>query len=105
MTIGKKGPIWSIALSTRAAKQKKDLPEEVDELLVALIGDMEESGPFQREWPKYSPLHKDKRIPANAHHCHLKRGHPTYVACWQVVNKTIRIIEIFYVGTHEKAPY
>ena len=45
-----------MSLAPRAAKQKKDLPEEVDELLVALIGDMEESGPFQREWPKYTEM-------------------------------------------------
>jgi mRNA-degrading endonuclease HigB of HigAB toxin-antitoxin module len=37
--------------------------------------------------------------------CHLKKGQPTYVAVWQVIDKEIRIVEIKYVGTHEKAPY
>jgi hypothetical protein len=39
------------------------------------------------------------------HHCHLKKGKPTYVAVWEVKNREIRLIEVTYVGTHEKAPY
>jgi hypothetical protein len=35
----------------------------------------------------------------------LKKGHPTYVAIWEVKNKEIRLIEVIYAGTHEKAPY
>ncbi len=27
------------------------------------------------------------------------------VAVWEVIDKEIRIVEIKYVGTHEKAPY
>ncbi len=36
---------------------------------------------------------------------HLKKGRPTYVAIWEVTDKEIRIIEVIYAGTHEKAPY
>ena len=35
----------------------------------------------------------------------LKKGHPTYVAIWEVTDKEIRLIEVIYAGTHEKAPY
>jgi hypothetical protein len=28
-----------------------------------------------------------------------------YVACWEVKNKKIRLLAMYYVGTHEKAPY
>ena len=38
-------------------------------------------------------------------HCHLQKGRPTYVCCWEVINKKRKIIEVYYVGTHEKAPY
>ncbi|MEA3429487.1 MAG: helix-turn-helix transcriptional regulator [Thermodesulfobacteriota bacterium] len=33
-----------------------------------------------------------------------KKGRPTYVAVWEVVDKKIRLVEVSYVGTHEKAP-
>ncbi len=32
-----------------------------------------------------------------------KRG--AYVAVWEVVDRTIRIVEVNYVGTREDAPY
>ena len=28
----------------------------------------------------------------------------TYVAVWEVIDKEIRLVEVSYVGTHEKAP-
>ena len=34
-----------------------------------------------------------------------KRGRPTYVAVWEVTDKKIKIVEVTYVGTREKAPY
>lgn len=34
-----------------------------------------------------------------------KGGKPTYVACWYIKDKKVKIVEIYYVGTHEKAPY
>lgn len=38
-------------------------------------------------------------------HCHLIKGNPTYVCCWEVVEDEVKIIEVYYAGTHEKAPY
>ena len=35
----------------------------------------------------------------------LIKGKPTYVCCWEVIDKQKKIIEVNYVGTHEKAPY
>jgi hypothetical protein len=46
-----------------------------------------------------------KGLRKNTYHCHVSAGRPTYVACWTVVEKRIKIVEIFYVGTHENAPY
>jgi hypothetical protein len=61
----------------------------------------------EKETPAWqvSALKKDKRIPDNSYHCHIKSGRPTYVVCWRVENKKVKIVEIFYVGTHENTPY
>ena len=39
------------------------------------------------------------------YHCHLKKGRPTYVAVREVLDKEIKLIEVIYAGTYEKAPY
>lgn len=98
-------PVWKIFYTRAAYKQLKLLPERVLDSLTLLIRNMESKGPIQNDWPHFSPLGKTKNIPVNSYHCHIKSGRPTYVVCWQITNKTIKIIEIFYVGTHENAPY
>jgi mRNA-degrading endonuclease RelE of RelBE toxin-antitoxin system len=97
--------VWDVRISQLALKQKKRLPEKIKMVFLRLIGDLETKGPIQKTWAHFSSLGKDKRIPPNSYHCHIKSGHPTYVVCWQVVDKKIQIMEIFYVGTHENAPY
>ena len=64
----------------------------------ALAKEIEEKGPVRGNWPNYGRLSKTK------HHCHIKKGQPTYVVCWEERNGNIEI-EVYYVGTHEKAPY
>lgn len=96
---------WRVEYTSSSRKQVKKLPASITAQLATLAWDLEHSGPIQPEWLHYSPLKKGRNIPSNAHHCHIKSGRPTYVVCWQVVDKTIKIIEIFYVGTHENAPY
>jgi len=100
----KKKSGWEVGLTTSATKMSNRMPEKILDLLTALIADIQESGPIQKEWPDFGPLKKSKRVPENAYHCHLKNGRPTYVTCWQV-NKERKKIEVFYVGTHENSPY
>ena len=90
---------WHVYLSKRVVKQVQKLPEYVKASLVALIREIEESGPIRGNWPNYS------KLGINRHHCHLKKGKTTYVAIWQVIDRKIYIVEITYVGTPEKAPY
>jgi len=45
------------------------------------------------------------KLATNLHHCHLKKGNPTYVAVWREEQNDIRLVEVIYAGTHEKAPY
>lgn len=68
--------------------------------------DLEEEGPAQPRWPHYGKLKSLKGMKKrDPRHCHLERGKPTFVACWEVKDKKRKILEVFYVGTHEKAPY
>lgn len=90
---------WTVTLTRAAEKQKDKLSKPVRQILFALIGDIETGGPVRGDWPNYSKLTHEK------HHCHLKKGHPTYVAVWEVQDKKIKLVEVQYVGTHEKAPY
>lgn len=98
--------MWEIADTKKLKKQIDALPVQVKVIAHALLDDLMESGPKQPSWPHFGTLGKEKKvIPADAYHCHLKRGKPTYVACWCITDKDNKIIEVFYVGTHEKAPY
>ena len=96
--------IWEVKITRKALKQIEILPEKVRILCQLLIEELKEKGPFPgNQWPNYGKLFgkkgEDKR------HCHLIKGKPTYVSCWQVVDKNRHLMEIYYVGTHEKAPY
>lgn len=52
--------------------------------------------------PRFGKL---KGWPGEAYHCHLNKGRPTYVAVWQADGGEVRLVEVIYAGTHEKAPY
>lgn len=90
---------WTVEITKKAQKQINKLPQSVRENLRALVLEIENVGPVRGNWANYSKLGNEE------HHCHIKDGHPTYVACWRVVNKTIQIAEVYYAGTREKAPY
>lgn len=99
-------PEWDVVLSRKTAKQVACLPPVVFRIFEVLIEDLQEHGPEQKDWPNFGPLkgQKGQKKGDMRYRCHLKRGRPTYVACWHVVGKSIEI-EVYYAGTHEKAPY
>jgi len=95
---------WTVQLTRRTVKQLKNLEYDLIAVFRLLVEDLQNYGPAPgKAWKNYSKLKgiksKDRR------HCHLVKGNPTYVCCWEVVDKHIKIIEVYYVGTHEKAPY
>ena len=90
---------WTVQLSNKANKQAKKLPKDARDKLFALMFDIELNGPVRGNWSNYSKL-ADKR-----HHCHIKKGQPTYVAVWEEREEGINLIEVTYAGTHEKAQY
>ena len=91
---------WIVKLSRKAEKQKAKLSKPVRQALYALTHAIESSGPVRGDWPNYGKLADERK-----HHCHLKKGSPTYVAVWEERDKKVKLVEVVYVGTHEKAPY
>lgn len=91
---------WKIILHSKVYKQLKKLPENINLLTQLLAKDLSMFGPCPgKQWPNFGKLSKEQ------YHCHLIKGRPTYVACWKIINKPNRRIEVYYVGTHENAPY
>lgn len=90
---------WTVTIGKRTQKHIDRLPKQAIRNLVALIREIEVSGPVRGNWPNYGPLGH------NRHHCHIKKGRPTYVAVWEVRDKEIRLVEVTYAGAHENAPY
>jgi hypothetical protein len=97
--------MWTVKLHAKTIKALALLPVSVCKALEQLAFDLQAHGPVAGNWPNYGKLDGER------HHCHLKKGRPTYVAVWRAVSEIQKngeakhIIEVIYVGTHEKAPY
>lgn len=87
---------WSVSLKRKVVKSLKKLPKNVQEALESLVVDLEDKGPVRGDWPNYSKLSD------GSHHCHLNYS---YVAVWIEEDKSLKIIEVTYVGSREGAPY
>jgi len=94
-----KNMAWKVVITKKVGKQIANLPISVQKNLKALIREIELSGPVRGNWSNYS------RLGGNRHHCHIKKGKPTYVAVWAIEDKKVKLVEVIYAGTHEKAPY
>lgn len=86
---------WSVCFSARAAKQSRKLSARQYDLLLRLVVDLQSYGPKVPRWQNYSSLGGER------HHCHLSYR---WVTCWRV-HPARRIIEIYYTGSRENAPY
>ena len=84
-----------ITTTKKVIKSIEKLPIPVQKRFQTLVDQLARYGPIAHKWPNYSKLEKNK------YHCHLKYH---YVACWSYENGTIQI-EVYYVGSREKAPY
>lgn len=89
---------WSVYLVGQAKKAFKQLPVSTQKTFKLLLEDLELNGYQRHNWPNFSKLRDC------IYHCHLEKGRPTYVVCWRI-EKNKKIIEVYYAGTHEKAPY
>jgi len=89
--------MWQVIPSRDAFKAIGRLPKAVQERAFTLMKQIEVMGPVRGDWPNYG------KLSGNRHHCHIKKGRPTYVMVWRVIEH--QIVEISYVGTHEHVPY
>jgi mRNA-degrading endonuclease RelE of RelBE toxin-antitoxin system len=90
---------WTVQLKKQVLKGIRKMPKRAKENLYALIKEIEDSGPVRGNWANYGKLGPGK------HHCHFKKGNPTYVAVWEETDGKINLVEVTYAGTHEKSPY
>jgi len=91
--------MWNVRIRKSAAKRLASLPTSIQERFKALALELRTDGPIRNGWSNYGKI----RGKTGCHHCHLKKGRPTYVAVWMEIDE--RSIEVRYVGTHEKAEY
>lgn len=89
--------MWQVIPSREAFKAIGRLPKTVQERAFTLMKEIEVIGPVRGDWPNYG------KLSGNRHHCHIKKGRPTYGMVWRVIEH--QTVEITYVGTHEHAPY
>lgn len=89
---------WKVTLHKKVDKELARLPIAVQKHLFRLVFEIELMGAVRGNWDNYGKLEENK------HHCHLKKGRPTYVAVWTEDKENITV-EVIYAGTHEKAPY
>lgn len=98
MTIDSK---WKIDVIGQAKKASKILSGNAAKAYEYLLIELEALGPYRSNWPNYSKMKRSE----NDYHCHIEKGRSTYVVCWRIIDKKQKILEVYYAGTHEKAPY
>ena len=91
---------WTVEVIGQAKKAGKNLSKKALNSFATLLLEMRKLGPYRNNWPNYSKM-KGK---LDDYHCHIEKGHPTYVVCW-TIDKKRKLIGVYYAGTHEKAPY
>ncbi len=100
--MSEKPETWTVLMSGKARKQHGQLPPDISSPFEVLVAELKADGPARANWRNYGRL-KGKK--GEYHHCHLNSGKPRYVAVWMVTDREVRLMEIRYVGTHEKAQY
>ena len=79
---------WQVSFKRTVEKRLAKLPKHVVFAARALACEIETSGPLRYNWKNFGKIEGME----NCYHCHLKKGKPTYVACWEVKNKQIKIL-------------
>lgn len=98
---------WKVVYQPKkVGKQALRLPKPAHAKLIRLIGELAVLGPERADWKNFGRLRRQpgQRSDEVRYHCHLSSGKQCAVACWKVYNNTITI-EVYYVGSHQNAPY
>ena len=93
--------MWEVRILKSINKSIEKLPIKIQNSFFVFAEELQQLGPYRNNWLNYGVLKGKKNI----YHCHIKKGKPTYVVIWEVKDKKIKIMEVIYVGTHEKAKY
>ena len=91
--------MWTVHIPKKVHKAMQGFPPLAQKALLRLVKDLRASGPVAGNWPNYG------KLGGNRHHCHIRKGRPTYVVVWWEVREETQTIEVIYAGTHENAPY
>ncbi len=86
---------YEVVFRKKVLKGLRKLPLWIQKKIALLAADLRDKGPEQPNRQNYSKLSKTE------YHCHLGTS---WVACWRHEKNTL-IIEVYYVGSREKAPY
>ncbi len=86
---------YQVITKKKILKGLPKLPIWIQKKMALLALDLRDNGPVQPKWQNYS------RIGDTKYHCHLGTS---WVACWKHQKQSF-IIEVYYVGSREKAPY
>ncbi len=86
---------YTVVIGKQAAKSIEKMPKNIRDMMVELVDDLVEKGPIRKEWKNFSALGR------NEYHCHLSYR---WVACWRCEKNSI-MIEVYYAGSRENAPY
>ena len=87
--------MYKVIISKKILKRLNKLPDLEKKRLKLLLVDLEELGVLLPHWKNFGSLQN------GCYHCHLSYK---WVACWKWEKKSI-VIEVYYVGSREKAPY
>lgn len=85
---------YEVKIRKQVLKDYLKMSKKAQKVFKQLVMDLELSGPVQPSYPNYSKLGSLK------YHCHLDYK---WVACWKMEKEII--IEVYYAGSREKAPY
>ncbi len=87
--------MFEVIVRKGTLKRIQKLPKNIQFVFDSLVDDLIEKGPVRSEWPNFGKLGK------NEYHCHLSYK---WVACWRYEKDSI-LIEVYYAGSRENAPY
>ena len=86
---------YRVVIKKKVQTNLRKMPEFIQKKLATLIEQLKENGPIAKDWPNFS------KIGSYQYHCHLSYS---WIACWGWEKGTV-IIEVYYVGSRENAPY
>lgn len=87
--------MYKVSVKKKVIKNIAKLSLWVQKKMAVLAMDLKDKGPEQPNWKNYS------KLSSTEYHCHLGTS---WVACWSHDKDAINI-EVYYVGSREKAPY